>query len=224
MFRESCPRCEKKFSKKYSYCPHCGFDRKAKKEMDDFGFLGRDELDDLQLPFGFKMLIKPLMKELNKQMFELDKEMKKEENELKRSKNTMKVSNFTIHLGVPGQKSIRMTSSIPLTNIHSNNGKTTNLSLVLPKIDRTLLLKAKDLPREEPETIVRRLSDKIVYEISLPDVASVNNINITKLEESIEVKAVSKKAVYLKTIDVSLPLHNYYFADGQLVLELGLNR
>ena len=222
MFRETCPRCEKKFSKKYSYCPHCGFDRKAKKDTEDYGFLGKDEFDDLGLPFGFKMLLKPLMKELNKQMTELDKEMKKEENEFKKSNNTMKVSNFTIHIGVPGQKSIRMNSSIPMTNINSGSRKTENLSLVLPKIDRTLLLKAKELPREEPKTIVRRLSDKVIYEISLPDVSSVNNINISKLEDSIEVKAISKKAVYTKTIDVPLPLLNYYFADGQLVLELGL--
>ena len=222
MFRETCPRCEKKFSKKYSYCPHCGYDRKAKKDMDEYGFLGKDEFDDLGLPFGFKMLLKPLMKELNKQMTELDKELKKEENELRKSKDTMKVSNFSIHIGVPGQKSIRMSSSMPMTNINSGNRKTENLSLVLPKIDRTLLLKAKELPREEPETIVRRLSDKIIYEISLPDVSSVNNINISKLEDSIEVKAISKKAVYSKTIDVPLPLLNYYFADGQLVLELGL--
>ena len=222
MFRETCPRCEKKFSKKYSYCPHCGYDRKAKKDMDEYGFLGKDEFDDLGLPFGFKMLLKPLMKELNKQMTELDKELKKEENELRKSKDTMKVSNFSIHIGVPGQKSIRMSSSMPMTNINSGNRKTENLSLVLPKIDRTLLLKAKELPREEPETIVRRLSDKIIYEISLPDVSSVNNINISKLEDSIEVKAISKKAVYTKTIDVPLPLLNYYFADGQLVLELGL--
>src|SRR3989344_5763301 len=121
------------------------------------------------------MLLKPLMKELNKQMTELDKEMKKEENEFKKSKNTMKVSNFSIHIGVPGQKSIRMSSSMPMTNINSGNRKTENLSLVLPKIDRTLLLKAKELPREEPETIVRRLSDKIIYEISLGSSFAFNN-------------------------------------------------
>src|SRR3989344_2528742 len=149
MFRETCPRCEKKASKKYSYCPHCGYDRKAKKDIEEYGFLGKDEFDDLGLPFGFKMLLKPLMKELNKQMTELDKEMKKEENEFKKSKDTMKVSNFSIHIGVPGQKSIRMSSSMPMTNINSGNRKTENLSLVLPKIDRTLLLKAKELPREE---------------------------------------------------------------------------
>ncbi|MEM3113386.1 MAG: hypothetical protein QXI33_03105 [Candidatus Pacearchaeota archaeon] len=223
MFRETCPKCEKKFNKKYSYCPYCGFDRKAKKEAEDYGFLGKKDLNesDMNLPFGFKILLKPLIKELNKQMAELDKEMRREENELKKSKNTMKFTNFSVHIGIPGQKPVKMAGSIPLINLN-NSKKSGNISLVLPKLDKDSLLKAKDFPREEPETIVRRLSDKIVYEISLPGVSSIDDINITKLEDSIEIKAISKKTVYLKTIDISLPLINYYFSDEKLVLELDL--
>jgi len=79
--------------------------------------------------------------------------------------------------------------------------------------------KFSSLPREEPLTNIRRLSDKMIYEISLVGVKSINDITIIKLENSIEIKAIAKDKSYFKLISISLPIINYNFSKGKLVLE-----
>ncbi len=81
------------------------------------------------------------------------------------------------------------------------------------------------LPKKEPETNIRRLSNKIVYEIKMPDVKSIEDVSITQLESSIEIKALAtpkrkKKYVYSKIIPVNLPIKKYNLLKEKLVLEL----
>jgi len=38
------------------------------------------------------------------------------------------------------------------------------------------------LPRHEPATNIRRLSNKVVYEIEMPEIKSIEDISIIKLE------------------------------------------
>ena len=80
--------------------------------------------------------------------------------------------------------------------------------------------KLAKLPRKEPETKVRRLTDKIIYEINLPGVKSLKNITVNKLENSIEIKAISKDRAYFKLIPIALPLIRYYLKKESLFLEL----
>ena len=75
------------------------------------------------------------------------------------------------------------------------------------------------LPREEAETSVRRFSNKIIYEINLPEVKDMKDIIINKLENSVEIKAFSKDRVYVKLIPLGLPLLSYNFKDETLTLE-----
>jgi hypothetical protein len=66
---------------------------------------------------------------------------------------------------------------------------------------------------------VRRLSDRIVYEIELPGVKA-SDIIINKLQNSIEIKAFTKEKAFFKLLPVALPILNYYMKQGKLVLEL----
>lgn len=220
MFGEKCSRCSKRVSKKYDFCPYCGINLNAESNLDngDFGFLGKDDFD-MKLPFGFKALMKPLMKELSKQMLELDKEIKREEGYYKdKAEGKRAFSNFSIHIGIPGQKPIRI-NSFPL---NSNQVVRKNKFSGLPKIDSKKLDKIKNLARKEPITTVRRLSDKIIYDIGLPGVRSLEDIDIAKLEDSIEIKAIAKDCLFLKVLDVTFPLKSYSFKDEKLILNLGL--
>ena len=45
-------------------------------------------------------------------------------------------------------------------------------------------------------------------------------ISIVKLENSIEIKAVSKKKAYIKLIPINMPITNYQLEKGKLILEL----
>lgn len=213
MFREKCSHCEKKVSKKYEFCPHCGGN--LKEDSGDSGFLGKEDFSDMgiKLPFGFKTLMKPLMKELGKQMRELDKELKKEHGEDK----PQMMKNFSITIGAPGQKPIKLTGTNPQMNFQPKIVRGG-----LPKIDESKLEKIKNLPRKEPKTNVRRLADRVIYELDVPGVVSVKDINLSQLEGGLEVKAIADKIVFSKMINVKLPLVRCSLQAEKLVLEMGL--
>jgi len=80
--------------------------------------------------------------------------------------------------------------------------------------------KLAKLPKEEALAKVRRLSNKVVYELDLPEVKSLEDITINQLENSIEIKAFAKDKVFHKIIPISLPITNYNLSKGKLVLEL----
>lgn len=222
MFGNKCNRCGKKARKNFEFCPSCGANLKSSPNDMGYGFLGKNDINDLdmKLPFGFNMLFKPLLKELQKQMFELDEELKKESKDPK--KNGINHTSFSIHIKALGQKPMKLTThkfpGIMSGNVMENKSKDSQ-TLVLPNISKDLIDRAKDFPRKEPGTSVRRLADKIVYELSIPGVSSLSGVNIRKLDSAIEVKAVAKKEVFNKSISINLPLNNYYLANEKLVLE-----
>jgi len=76
------------------------------------------------------------------------------------------------------------------------------------------------LPKKDPETHIRRFSDRVIYEIKMPGVKSVDDISITQLENSIEIKATTKTKAYSKIIPINLPIYDYNLSKGLLTLEL----
>ena len=105
----------------------------------------------------------------------------------------------------------------------NNNGKQLTQTLKLPKFDKDLN-KKKNLDRKEPETKIRRLADRIVYEISLPGVSSIKNVNIVKVEKGFEIKSYSDKILYNKNLSIELPLADYFLEDDKLFLEFLPNK
>ncbi|MBS3092422.1 zinc ribbon domain-containing protein [Candidatus Pacearchaeota archaeon] len=234
MFKQKCTNCGKKISKKYEFCPHCGANSRAGKLSDendkDFGFLGRDDIKEfdnlgMQLPFGFKMLMKPLLKELTKQMSDLDREVRKDGREINKKSipNERTFTRFDITIGMPGQKPIKIVGTggnfAKIGSMQGIQNIQPSKQFKLPKIDQDVLKRAKNFPRKEPQTDVRRLADRVVYEISMPGVKSEKNINIANFEEALEIKAVSDKEVFTKNLKMKMPLLGYSFADEKLILE-----
>ena len=85
------------------------------------------------------------------------------------------------------------------------------------------LKKISELPKKEPKTSLKRFGDKIIYEIEMPEVKSLNDVLINNLENSIEIKAIGESAVYSKTIPINMPITNQELSQGKLILELGEN-
>jgi len=75
------------------------------------------------------------------------------------------------------------------------------------------------LPRAEAKTKIRRLTDKVIYEISATGIKSPDDIFISKLENGYEVKAIGEKRVYVNSIQINLPLSGFYLADNKLLVE-----
>ena len=70
---------------------------------------------------------------------------------------------------------------------------------------------------------MKRLGDKIIYEIEMPEVKSLNDVLINNLENSIEIKAIGEKLIYSKIIPINMPVINQELSQGKLILELGEN-
>jgi HSP20 family molecular chaperone IbpA len=90
-------------------------------------------------------------------------------------------------------------------------------------IDKEKIKKLSKLPKEEPLSRIRRLSGRIIYELAVPGVDDINDIIINRLENSIQIKAISPKKVYSKTLNINLPIIGYQLAKGNLILELQSN-
>lgn len=75
----------------------------------------------------------------------------------------------------------------------------------------------------EPKMEITRLPGKLVLLTELPEVASGNHIKIMLLRESLEIRAVSSKKMYMKIIPLPRRMRfaGSSFVDGKLKVELG---
>lgn len=221
--KKECPKCGTKIDEKYSFCPHCGnrFDSNQ-EEGDGWGILGKNDFfssNKVKLPFGFNAIFNSLMKNMSKELNEqLNKNyFQQEENNSKKVKRDgISISISTFGNGPPKIK-VTQLGNKPKIEIKEEKEKTKPDTFTKEKIK-----KFAGLEKKEPKTNIRRLSNKMIYEIEMPGVKSLDDISITKLENSIEIKAISKNRAYTKTIPINLPITDYDLSEGKLILELGI--
>jgi len=218
--RKKCKKCGEKLNKGFDYCPSCGFKIGG---QEDWGILGKNDFVPEQDPFsqlfsgglGGKMFNKML----SGAMRMIEKEMQKNMKEVKTSKKQIPLkTNFELYVNGKriSPENIKITRKIPMQEKPKIEK--------IPKAiwDKDTIKKFSDLPKKEPKTNVRRLSNKVIYELEVPGVKEVKDISIIKLENSIEIKAISEKHAYKKLIAIDLPISHYSFEEGKLILELGV--
>jgi hypothetical protein len=216
--KKKCGKCGKKIGEKYSFCPYCGSQINQEND-EDFGMRGKNDLmplaNELKLPFGFNAIFNSLMKNLTKEMEEQMKANLQPEQPKKEKKDGISISISTFGNGAP---KIKVT---PMGNTkkeeHESKIKFKNSNFTSEKAK-----KFSSLKREEPKTSIRRFSNKVVYELDMPEVNSIENVSIIKLENSIEIKAIGKNKSYVKVIPINLPIKNWEISEGKLILELGI--
>ena len=208
--KRKCSKCGKKIFDSYRFCPHCGYgDRNFEDFGNDWGMLGKDDLSEnaFQLPFGFDNLVNSLMKNLTKQLNESYENPKK-------SDSTARSNGISISISSSG-------NSPPKIQINSPSER--KVRKVLPgQFSEEDAKRFSQLKKEEPKTNIRRLSNKVVYEIEFAGVKSLKDISIIKLENSIEIKAIGKNKAYIKRIPINMPIINYTFSSEKLVLEFAV--
>lgn len=227
MFRKKkCKNCNEKISTSYTFCPYCSAPTSDFFEDDskDWGLLGKDDSpeyepeEEIKLPAGINMLFNTLMNSLSKQMKELEKSEK-----VKNKKDSPKVkkSGIGISIHTSGNKppEIKVTSfgNMPKAKEQNKKIEKSPMPLQFPKANSRKFI---GLPKEEPKTNIRRFSDKVIYEIDMPEVKSLEDISISQFEKSIEIKALAKNKVFQKIIPINLPIKKYDFSKKKLVLEL----
>jgi hypothetical protein len=219
--KKKCKRCGNKVEKKDSFCSSCGL---ILKEFDEgeWGMLGKNDtiMPEINMP-GFGMIFNSLMKNFGSQIKEMEKELK---NGLEKNPNALK-RGISISISTSGNNPPK----IKINDLSGNiiNAPCKEAPVIKKKVGSLFLSEEKakkflELPQEEPQTKIRRLSDKMVYEIELPGVKSLNDVSIMQLENSIELKAVSKKKSYKKVIPINFPIQRYKLSNEKMILELGV--
>lgn len=203
-----CRNCREKVSSKYRFCPSCGAEIKEYKE-EDWGMLGREDIlgdESFKSPFFTGFSGKMLNSMIGNTLKMLEKEMRGME-KAPRSNFRLMINGKEINIGQLGQKKLIKKETIKKT----------------PKREfgREQLKKISELPKKEPKTSLKRFGDKIIYEIEMPEVKSLNDVLINNLENSIEIKAIGKSWIYSKIIPLNMPITNQELSKGKLILELG---
>lgn len=212
--KKTCKKCNKKISDKYGFCPYCGSPINGKSKDEDWGMLGKDdilnEFDEFPNQLFGGISGKMLNKMLGGALRMLEKEMKEQ--------NTYPRTNVELYINGKriDPRNIRVTRR-PLMQ-----KKSVQKEKSIENFSNKSLERFSKLPRKEPATNIRRLSNKVFYEITLPGVKTIKDISIVQLENSIEIKAVSKDKSYFKSIPINLPITNYALSKEKLVLELGI--
>lgn len=248
MFNKTKCVCGKRISKKLNYCSYCGTAVSELAQLKKEEKLRKDATDailkDVEKSFGipsimhfpFKQLVNKLSKDIEKQFREFDQELVREPN-IKVPKGAKKEEKKIIQDGkqvgdmqsfsFPGGFSVQIKLGGPTQNFSSDIAREEIMekekklpTSATKKFSKEEQDKLSKLPREEPATKVRRLSNKVVYEIELPGVKDKKDIILNRLQNSIEIKAISKDKAYFKLIPVSMPVKDWKLEKEKLILEL----
>ncbi len=209
--KKECRKCGKKINEKYRFCPYCG-STDNKFDDENWGMLGRDDFmnpNNFQLPSGFNMIFNSLMKNLSKQLNNMYDESRKN------SDSKLKKEGMSISISTSG-------NNPPKIKINSFGNEKGEIKKIPGQFSKENAKKFVSLSKKEPKTNIRRLSNRVIYEMEIPSVKSLKDISIIKLENSIEIKAIGKNKAYFKRIPVNLPIINYDLSEGKLILEFNL--
>ena len=228
MFSKKCPKCARKVEKDFDFCPFCGMDFRIDKRFrqeEDYGFLGKEDTFEskmpemnMGLPFGFNNLFNSLLKEVDSQFQQLDKEMAKPDQKKKASNLNESGISISISSATGKKPEIKINAFGPeFSNL--NMKQTKEIKPERPDISEEQARAISKLPKKEAQTNVRRLSNKIIYEINLPGVKNIKDILINKLENSTEIKAFTKDKAYFKILPVNLPMTHYSLKEDKLIIE-----
>lgn len=217
--KKKCRNCGEKINESYNFCPYCRAPiRDFFEDEKEWGILGRNDFpshDEVKLPIGFNTLFNSLLKNLNKE-FNGFEDRREESKKSRIKKGGIGISIHTSGNNPPKIK-VRSFGNLPEFKEKEKQVKKKAKRLKLPVSDAK---KFAGLPKKNPETNIRRFSDRIVYEINMPGVKSINDVSIIQLENSIEIKALAKNKVYYKIIPINLPVKNYNLSKEKLVLEI----
>lgn len=207
--KHKCEDCGSWNKKSHNFCPRCGNSLMIENE-EDFGLLGKSDIaskeEEMFSQLGF--MDRTLMTMLNSLMKNLDSQMRTQmrdfdgfgKTEVKRFPNgiRIKILNPMEPRSAPKQK--------------------VNVS-VEREIPSSQLKKMNSLPREKAKANMKRIGDKVIYELSTPGVNSPNDVFVSKLESGYEIKAIGDKKVYINSLPINLPLRSYSIVNNKLLVE-----
>lgn len=217
MFKKKCPKCRNSIGKEYDFCPYCGSSFRSPREREDFGIIGRNDIIESEFfnqPTTFvEKILGRTMKMLEKQMKAMSEEIISDTKKTEKT-NFPYPNNLHVQFFVNGKR--------VFTNQPSSEQKTPEKTkkIKAAKMSEETAKRFAELPRKEAKSKMKRISNKLIYELEVPGVNDLDDVFINRLENSIEVKALGKDKIYSKILNVNLPLIRYGLNNGNLILEL----
>ncbi|MBI2631570.1 hypothetical protein HYW75_01045 [Candidatus Pacearchaeota archaeon] len=195
-----CPDCESDVDDSFSFCPYCGLSlMDPEEEMEEFGMLGKNNavnnFQDQHMNISYGLTDRFLGSLINN----LAKTFEQQFREIEKSEVSNMPNGIKIKIGMPQQRMQQQRTSKP--------------------VSEDQLKKMASLPRAIAKTTVRRLSDKVIYELNTPGLMSVEDVIVSKLESGYEIKAIGDKKVYVNSLPIKLPLRSFSISDNKLLVE-----
>jgi hypothetical protein len=195
---EKCSNCDSNVDKEFSFCPYCGESLvDAEEEKEKYGLLGKSDYTkpEVHTQFGgFGITDKLVNSLMSNIMKAFESQMKEMDSSVENLPNGIRIK-----LGAPK--------------------KAKKKQPVKREVTEEQIKKMSTLPRDIAKTNVRRLGDKVIYEISARGVTSPNDIFISKLESGYEFKAIGGKKVYVNSLPVDLPLNKLQILKNKILVE-----
>ncbi|MBU0907538.1 MAG: zinc ribbon domain-containing protein [Nanoarchaeota archaeon] len=212
-----CEECGSKSEEKFSFCPHCGNSFiDPRKEQEDFGLLGRndymdvDEESAIQNMGVFDKLVNSMV---NSMMKNIDKQFKSQFKDIERGMDKAEVRAF------PNGIKIKISGPFDAAARPKVAVKKPTQRASRKEVNESQLRRMGSLPRAKAKTNVKRFGNKVLYELSIPGVISVEDVFVSKLERGYEVKAIGDKKVYVNSVPINLPLRKYSVLNNKLQIE-----
>jgi HSP20 family molecular chaperone IbpA/RNA polymerase subunit RPABC4/transcription elongation factor Spt4 len=209
--KKVCRNCGEKINDEWDFCPRCG-DALKEKET--------GKLDIFNSPFA------NIFGNMEKEFENTDKTP---DFELPRFKlKPMKGSGITIvvHGGAGMGPVIKVMTNGNYKRFEPQIKRKLGVGPALEKMEeeRVERKKFRKMPKitEEPKAEIKTAGANQIISIKLPGVKSENDVEVKKLEQSIEVKAFAGDKAYFKLIPIpSDAIVNKKFKDSLLTLEIG---
>ncbi len=242
--KSKCYNCSKEIESKFEFCPYCAA---PQEKNEDYGILGKtddlNELDDVikhsfaSPPAGkslgdtmFNKILSNAVKMLSQEFQKIEKskfEPKENPSRMPKMPSNSK-TNFELYINgkkIPIERNIAgiSISPMPMQQIERIGSQKTAKKAKKSRagISNSTIKLAAKLPRTEAKAELKRTANQVIYELKTPGLKSIKDVLISKLENSIEIKAFTKDAVYFKTLPIKLPLTKYFLSpeEEKLVLE-----
>lgn len=203
--RKRCSSCGEKVSKSWRFCPRCGeklIERKIVKPFSVFEDIDK-EFERIDKMFSSEFLKFPRF----------------------RIKTPMRGGgiSITIHSATGRKPKIEVKTSGKYKKIEPEIKRKLGIKAPIEEVEESVERKPIRIPKvtEEPETKIEKIGAKEIISIKLPEVKKEEDIEVKKLEQSIEVKAFADDKAYFKLIPIpSNVTIGKEFKDGILKIEI----
>ena len=202
---KKCKNCGKKTKDEWKFCPQCGEEISNEFEARPFESIFNNIDDEFER----------IDKEISSDFFRfprLDTKMPK----------GISWINIVISSGTGREPKIEVKTSGGYKHLEPEIKRKLGIKQAIKDVEEKPRQKQAKVT-EEPETEIKTVGGKQVIQIKLPETKNIGDIEVRKLEQSIEIKAFTKNKTYFKLIPIPLNSNilSKEFQNNILRIEIG---